>query len=272
MSLSRSLHRLWLVAVAITVCLGTIGPIGTQSDASAQQRPDCANFLDQEDAQVALDADPKDPFGLDGNNDGEACEQPEGDFGTPPPVNCDDLRDHPDIALALYDHLLTKYGSDRYDLTGCVEQASTGTRPSAGHGGDGGSQGDDPEALDGVPPAAGGNTVAVSPVALGTSQTLEARLEARFAALEAQFAAFEARAANGFGMFPQSGVDATAEGLTPTVMVSTSQQPITMTQRPGANADNPIVRAQKANGGKSDRTNERQGKRDRHKNEHRNRR
>jgi hypothetical protein len=272
MSLSQPLDRFWLIALAIIVWLGTIGPLGPLSDASAQQRPDCANFLDQEDAQVALDADPKDPFGLDGNNDGEACEQSEGDFGTLPLANCDDLRDHPRIALALYDHSLTKYGSDRYDLAGCIEQASSGTRPAASNGGDGGSQGDDPEVLDGVPPETRGNTVDVSPVAIGTSQTLEARLEARFAALEAQFAAFEARAANGFGMFPESGVDATAEGQTPTVMVSTSQQPITMTQRPGANADNPIVRAQKANGGKGDRTNERQGQRDRHKNKHRIRR
>ena len=254
------------------VWMGTIGPLGPPSDASAQQRPDCANFLDQEDAQVALDADPEDPFGLDGNNDGEACEQPEGDFGTLPPVNCDGLRDHPKIALALYDHSLTKYGSDRYDLAGCIEQASTATRPAASIGGAGGSQGDDPEVLDGVPRAARDNTVDVSPVAIGTSQTLEARLEARFAALEAQFAVFEAQAANGFGMFPESGVDATAQGPTPTIIVSTSQQPITMTQRPGANADNPIVRAQNVNGGKGDRTNERQGKRDRHKNKHRNRR
>jgi hypothetical protein len=272
MPLAHPFHRCWLVALAITVCLGTIGPLWPTPDTAAQQRLDCESFLDQEDAQVALDADPTDPFGLDGNNDGESCEQPEGDFGTPPLVNCDDLRDHPDIAGALYEHSLDKYDSDRYDLAGCVEEGSTGTDPSAGDRTNRGSRTNDPEALDGVPPAAGGNTVAVSPVALGTSQTLEARLEARFAALEAQFAAFEARAANGFGMFPQSGVDATAEGLTPTVMVSTSQQPITMTQRPGANADNPIVRAQKANGSKGDRTNERQGKRDRHKNKHRNRR
>jgi hypothetical protein len=272
MSLSQPLDRFWLIALAIMVSVGTIGSLGPPSDVSAQQGPDCANFLDQEDAQVALDADPEDPFGLDGNNDGEACEQPEGNFGTSRLVNCDDLRDLPRIALALYDHSLTKYGSDRYDLAGCIEQASTATRPAASNGGDGGSQGDDPEVLDGVPPETRGNTVDVSPIALGINQTLEARLEARFAALEAQFAAFEARAANGFGMFPESGVDATAEGQTPTVMVSTSQQPITMTQRPGANADNPIVQAQKANGGEGDRTNERQGKRDRHKNKHRNRR
>ena len=83
MSLSQPLDRFWLIALAIMVWMGTIGSLGPPSDASAQQGLDCANFLDQEDAQVALDADPKDPFGLDGNNDGEACEQPEGDFGTP---------------------------------------------------------------------------------------------------------------------------------------------------------------------------------------------
>src|SRR5215213_303550 len=272
MSLSRPLDRFWLIALAILVWMGTIGSLGPPSDVSAQQGLDCANFLDQKDAQVSLDADPEDPFGLDGNSDGESCEQPEGDFGTSRLVNCDDLRDHPRIALALYDHSLTKYDSDQYYLAGCIEQASSGTRPAASNGGDGGSQGDDPDVLDTAPPETRGNTVDVSPIALGTNQTLEVRLEARFAALEAQFAAFEARASNGFGKFPEPGGDATAEGQTPTVMVSTSQQPITMTQRPGANADNPIVQAQKANGGKGDRTNERQGKRDRHKNEHRNQR
>ena len=85
--------------------------------------------------------------------------------------------------------------------------------------------------LDGAPPAARGRTVNVSPVAVGTSQTLEARLEARFAALEAQFAAFEVRAANGFGRFPESGDEVASGGQAATVVVSTSQKPITMTQR-----------------------------------------
>jgi hypothetical protein len=272
MSHARPFYRFWLIALAITVCLGTIGPLGPPSDATAQQRLDCASFLDQEDAQVALDADPTDPFGLDGNNDDEACEQPEGDFGTSPLVNCDDLRDHPDIARALYDHSLTKYGADQYDLAGCVEQGSRGTDPSTGDRTNRGSQTNDPEVLDGVPPAAPGRTVNISPVAVDTSQSLETRLEARFAALEAQFAAFELRAANGFGRFPESGDDATAGGQMPTVMVSTSQKLITMTQRPGAHDDSPIVRAQKAKVGKGDRTNERKGKRDRHKTKHRNRR
>ena len=127
-------HRFWLIALAITVCLGTIGPLGSPTDAIAQeQRPDCDNFVDKEDSQVAFDADATDPFGLDeqGEGDGEACEQPEGGFDTPPLVNCDDLQDHPDIARVLYDHSLSKYGSDRYDLAACVEQQSTGTDPTA---------------------------------------------------------------------------------------------------------------------------------------------
>jgi hypothetical protein len=112
----------------------------------------------------------------------------------------------------------------------------------------------------------------MSPVALGAGQTLEARLEARFAALEAQFAAFEVRAANGFGRFPDSGDDAMSEGQAANVVVSTSQQPMTMTQRTGANDDSPIVRAQKVKAGKGDRAKKRPGKRDRHKTKHRNRR
>jgi hypothetical protein len=272
MSLARPFHRFWLIALAITVCVGTIGPLGPAPDTAAQQRLDCESFLDQEDAQVTLDADPKDPFGLDGNNDGEACEQPEGDFGTPPLVNCDDLRDHPDIARALYEHSLDKYDSDRYELAGCVDQGSTSTDRSAGDRTNRGSQNNDPEVLDGVPPQTRDRAVPASPVAVGAGQSLEARLEARFAALEAQFAAFEARAANGFGMFPDAGDDATSGGQAANVVVSSSETPITMTQRAGANDDRPVVRAQKAKAGKGDRTKERKGKRTPHKTKHRNRR
>src|SRR5215211_5115009 len=179
MPLSRPLYRSWMVALAMTVCLGTIAEIMTPSDVTAQQQIDCANFLDSDDAQVAFDADPADPFGLNGNNDGEACEQPEGGFGTSPLVSCDDLRDHADIARALYDHALTKYGSDRYNLASCVEQGSTGTDPSAGNGGNRGSQTNDPEVLDGVPTEADGSMVIVNTGAIDTGQTLEARLETR---------------------------------------------------------------------------------------------
>jgi hypothetical protein len=272
MLLARPFHRCWLVALAITICLGNFGPLGPTPDTAAQQRLDCESFLDQEDAQVALDTDPTDPFGLDGNNDGEACEQPEGNFGTPPLVDCDGLRDHADIARALYEHSLDTYGSDRYELAACVQQGSTNTDPSADDRTNRGSQTNDPEVLDGVPPEVHGNAVIVSTVPLGSGQTLEARLEVRFAALEAQFAAFEARAANGFGRFPESGDEVTAEGQATTVVVSTSQQPDTMTQRTAANNDSPIVRAQKAKVGKGDRTKERKGKRDRHKTKQRNRR
>jgi hypothetical protein len=237
------LRRLWLVALAITVCLGTIGPLAPTSDATAQQRPDCKNFLDQEDAQVALDADPRDPFRLDGNNDGVACQQPAEEFGTSPPVNCDALQGHPDIARALYEHALDKYGSDEYELASCVEQGSSGTEPSRSNRANRGSQRNDPEALDGAPPNTSEDIVI--PVAPAPDQSLEARLEARFAALEAQFAAFEARAANGFGMFPDSEDEAPAAGQ-PTVVVSTAQKPIAENQRTTVSDGRPIVRAQKA--------------------------
>lgn len=264
------LHRLWLVALAVTVCLGTIGPLGPTSDATAQQRPDCTNFLDQEDSQVALDADPTDPFGLDGNNDDVACQQPAEEFGTSQLVNCDSLRDHPDIARALYEHALDKYGSDRYDLASCVEQGSTGTDPSAGDRPNRGRQRDDTEVLDGTPPDTRADIV-IS-VASAPGQSLEARLEARFAALEAQFAAFEERAANGFGMFPDSEDEAPAAGQATTVVVSTFQKPSAENQRTTVSDGSPIVRAQKAKERKGDRNKERKGKRIGSQGKHRNRR
>jgi len=252
-----------LVALAVIVCLGTTGPLGPTSDANAQQRPDCENFLDQEDAQVTFDADPTDPFGLDGNDDAVVCEQPEGDFGTTPLVNCDDLQDHPDIAEALYEHALDKYGSDRYELAACIQQGDAGTHSSAGDRPNRGTQRDEPELLDGAPPDTSADIVI--PVASGPGQSVEARLEARFAALEAQFAAFEERAANGFGMFPDSEDEAPATGQATTVIVSTAQKPIAENQRTTVNDGSPIVRAQKAKERKGDRNKERKGK-------HRNRR
>jgi hypothetical protein len=271
MPLPQPIDRFWLIALAIAVCLGTIGPLGTPSDTIAQQGTDCGSFLDKDDSQVAFDAEPTDPFGLDGNNDGEACEQPEGGFGTSALVSCDDLQDYPDIARALYDHSLTKYGSDRYDLASCVEQGSTGVDPPADNRRDEDSQGDDPEVLDGVPPEARDSTVIVRTGALGTGETLEARLVARFAALEAQFAAFEVRAANGFGRFPESDEEA-AGGQAATVVVSTSQEPITANQRATAQDDRPIIRAQKVTEGQGERSKERSDKRGRPKGKHRNRR
>ena len=270
MPLSCSLYRLWLVVLAVTLCLGTMGPLAPVSDATAQQRPDCTNFLDQEDSQVALDADPEDPFGLDGNNDDVACQQPAEEFGTSPPVNCDALEGYPDIARALYEHALDKYGSDEYELASCVEQGGTGTEPSAGDRPNRGRQRDDPELLDGTPPDT--RVEIAGPVASEPSQSLEARLEARFAALEAQFAAFEERAANGFGMFPDSEAEARSEDQAITAVVSTSPRPIAENQRVTVNDASPIVRAQKAKERKVNRSKERKGKPDPSQGKHRNRR
>src|SRR5215212_5540492 len=133
MHLPMALRRSLLVALAVAVCWGTANALLTTSEVAAQeQRPNCANFLDREDAQVAFDADPSDPFGLDesGEGNGQACEAPAEGFGSASLVTCDDLRDHLDIARALYDHSLSKYDADRYELAACVEQERTSTDPS----------------------------------------------------------------------------------------------------------------------------------------------
>ena len=83
-----SISRASLAALAIPLCLGMAGSLVTAPDAAAQElRPNCANFLDREDSQIAYNADPMDPFGLDerGVGNGETCEVPEGDFGSQPP-------------------------------------------------------------------------------------------------------------------------------------------------------------------------------------------
>ena len=45
----------------------------TPAEAQANQR-DCSSFPSQEAAQAALERDPSDPNGLDGNHNGTACE------------------------------------------------------------------------------------------------------------------------------------------------------------------------------------------------------
>jgi hypothetical protein len=117
-----------------------------------------------------------------------------------------------------------------------------------------------------------GTTVGVVSTGVrSTGETLEARLEARFAALEAQFAAFAGRAANGFGRFPDAGDEAMAGGQAITVGGSTPQPSIALPHRTSADDDSPITRAQQATDGTSERGTARKGKRDRHKGERRKR-
>jgi hypothetical protein len=230
-----------------------------------EQRPNCANFLDQDDAQVAYAADPTDPFGLDeqGTGDGEACEQPEDEFGTPPLTGCDDLQGHPEIAQALYDHALRKYGSDRYDLAACIAQESPTETPAPVDVSAEDPQGETPDVLDGPFPNAEDGGVVVTAAAIGTGETLEAALEARFTELEERFVAFEARAANGFGRFPDTDDAAPGSTQAAAVTVSTFRQGAARDERGSRNDGGLVVRAQKAKDGHGNRAKERAGKRDR---------
>lgn len=56
-----------LLAGALTLLVGAPG-------AGAQDALNCSDFATQPDAQAELNADPSDPNGLDGDNDGVACE------------------------------------------------------------------------------------------------------------------------------------------------------------------------------------------------------
>jgi hypothetical protein len=76
--------------------------------AFAQDDLNCENFATQEEAQAEFDADTSDPNGLDGDNDGQACEDslPSGgemmeepEISTPP-----DSADVIDIALRANDY------------------------------------------------------------------------------------------------------------------------------------------------------------------------
>jgi hypothetical protein len=119
-----------LIALSLVFFSGSAIPLFTPNDAAAQdQRPNCSNFIDRDDSQVVVKADPSDPFGLDesGQGDSTTCQQPASDFGTELPlVDCNDLRDFPDIATTLYDHSLSKYDSDRYNLASCTGDGMVG--------------------------------------------------------------------------------------------------------------------------------------------------
>lgn len=121
--------------LALLFSVGNVVPLFNSNDAAAQdQRPNCSNFIDQDDAQVVFNANPADPFGLDesGRGDGTACQQSAGDFSTELPlVDCNDLRDFPGITTALYDHSLSKYDSDRYKLASCAGDGAVGDGPVA---------------------------------------------------------------------------------------------------------------------------------------------
>ncbi len=61
--------RTFLIVLALAA-----GLVATAQMASAQDIYNCDDFTYQEEAQDVLDADPSDPNGLDGDNDGIACE------------------------------------------------------------------------------------------------------------------------------------------------------------------------------------------------------
>jgi hypothetical protein len=86
------MHR-WIVAIALLAGLA----IGLAPGVTRAQDYDCSDFAYQEDAQAVLDQDPSDPYNLDGDGDGIACEtlprrgssgsgatQPSGSGITPP--------------------------------------------------------------------------------------------------------------------------------------------------------------------------------------------
>ena len=239
--------------------------------------PNCENFLDQDDAQAAYDADRGDPFDLESSepvNDVPCEDEPA--FGTEPLISCDALSQYPDAQQALqglYDH--TRDDGDPYGLD------QGGDPAVACDGGGNGAdvqdpldgtprerRGNDDEALDGPPPdrsrrdrdardaspptTTDGTTVVVSAAPLGDFASLEERLDARFAALEADFAAFEVRAQNGFGRFEESADDASSREQGATVIVSSSRPPAAVT-KPGDTTDagTPAVLAQRVRDGET---------------------
>jgi hypothetical protein len=287
-------HVLTVVALVLMLLGNLPAPVVAQTSNSLgiSAELNCGNFLPasdggQQHAQAVYDADPSDPYGLDGppgpDNDttgepGVACETPE-DLGTEPPATCQDFlpaseggREH---AQALFDSAGT---GDPYSLDAdgngiaCDDGTGGADEPDPLDGTPRERRGNDQETLDGPAPerrrdnrealdgaplvVSRGTTVVVSATPLDDFDSLEARLDARFAALEAQFAAFEVRAQNGFGRFDESADDASSQGQGATVIVSCSRQPAAVTQ-PGNSTDpgTQAMLAQRARGGQTIRAN-----------------
>lgn len=120
-SRQRGVRRAVVAAVALAAIVVMAASLSVVQAAAQERRPNCENFLDEDDAQVVFSADPGDPFGLDGSGEhnGKACEY-EDAFGSAPLVDCNDLKDHPEIAGALHEHSIKKYGEDRYGLSPCA--------------------------------------------------------------------------------------------------------------------------------------------------------
>jgi hypothetical protein len=218
MTMQRSISRAHGAAISFALVAGVVGAMLAAPGTEAQnQRPDCGNFLSQQDAQIALEADPSDPFGLDADHNGKACETPSTAFGTPPLVNCADLQGHDAIANALYQLSLAEYGTDRYGLAGCAAQSANGAAPStASAPATTGAPPANAAPSTGAPPSSAAPSMAVTPAAGpavvaiaaplgGSGESLGAALESRFAAMEASFAAFSGESMSGPGNLPASG-------------------------------------------------------------------
>src|SRR5829696_8377786 len=124
-----------LVALTALLLSGMPAPVAAHAE-----WPNCPNFVDQDDAQAAYDADRGDPFDLESSEPVKdvPCEE-EPDFGTPPLVSCDALGDYPEAQHALeglYDH--TRDEDDPYGLDQGGDPAIACDR------GDGGADEQDP--------------------------------------------------------------------------------------------------------------------------------
>jgi hypothetical protein len=214
-------------SLAVIAVIFAMLPLSLPTQVAAKKSwPACENFLNQDDAQAAYDADTSDPFSLVKAKQGTSvpCEG-NATFGTQPLVSCDAVATDPNAQVALQgllDH--TAAGGDPYGLdpdgngTACdqangkggdaetldapqsatpedatnptdtTSQPDTGKAKKTKNGGNS-TTSTDTGTSTAPPPSDSSNDVTVI-ASTGGDESLGARLEARFAELEAQFAAF----------------------------------------------------------------------------------
>jgi len=69
------MQRRVLIFFTVLAVASTFACISVYADKAAAQDLNCSSFATQEEAQAVLNSDPSDPNGLDGDNDGSACEE-----------------------------------------------------------------------------------------------------------------------------------------------------------------------------------------------------
>ncbi|WP_433030228.1 excalibur calcium-binding domain-containing protein [Actinomycetospora sp. CA-053990] len=119
---ARRTRRFHVAALGGLTLLAAVGPGAGAALAAVPGDKNCSDFEYQEDAQEVLDGNSADPNGLDGNNDGEACES----LPHRPAINDVSTIDESDSSSE--DDQTTSSSGSTWTATDTSHESSTSTR------------------------------------------------------------------------------------------------------------------------------------------------